>query len=127
MINPQTKAIVILEINWDPNAVVCNCTLAAGRQSVLPICKKWLSLHRSTTETKSCFSGPMMTCSKIQSIFKKAKTAIIMIASTDLTICQRSASRCSIKDISACPGVLLKKLKAIFHWVTLYEGVEKVN
>ena len=31
--NPQTNAMVMLEINWDPNAVVCNCTLAAGKQT----------------------------------------------------------------------------------------------
>jgi hypothetical protein len=56
----------------------------------------------------------MMTFAKIQSILIKMAMPTMTMARAERTICQRSASKWSMKDISSPSAFLLKRFKAIF-------------
>ena len=47
--------MVILEINWDPKAVVCNCTFAAGKQSVFTDMQKMTQFTQADHRQKILF------------------------------------------------------------------------
>src|SRR5688572_10784844 len=118
------------DINGPLTVLPSSFTSTGGRQSASPRPSLWLRLHNMRYDTKLLRIGAVIMLSKTQSMFIKIATAHTKMAITLRTICQRSASRCSIKVISVSEPSLLrlfKKDNAILQnhsWTSKNEGAK---